>query len=160
MVQQFGSHLHIELQQRGVEFTQLFNSHAHLRPALLERMPPMEAIRRDNGSQQQQTQHNAVNGMMEVADLNTDDSTVNSDSVCFIIKISFLLNVSCSQFYSPNLYFMFCNRMLSLFFLVEMIQVELTQSVNNLILSLQYLSLLPLTIKIYLIYLVVCFYII
>lgn len=85
MVQQFGSHLHIELQQRGVEFTQLFNSHAHLRPALLERMPPMEAIRRDNGSQQQQNQHNAVNGLLDVADLNTDDSTVNSDSVCSVL---------------------------------------------------------------------------
>ncbi|XP_034248524.1 AP-1 complex subunit gamma-1 isoform X4 [Thrips palmi] len=87
MVQQFGSHLHIELQQRGVEFTQLFNSHAHLRPALLERMPPMEAIRRDNGSQQQQTQNNAVNGLLDVADVNTDDSTVNSDSNALLVLL-------------------------------------------------------------------------
>lgn len=42
----FGSSLHIELQQRGVEFTQLFGKHATLRSALLERMPPMEVTRR------------------------------------------------------------------------------------------------------------------
>lgn len=85
MVQQFGSHLHIELQQRGVEFSQLFNSHAHLRPALLERMPPMEVVRRDNGAQQnQQTQLASMNGVFDVTDVNADDSAVNNDSVCVI----------------------------------------------------------------------------
>ena len=39
----FGCHLNVELQQRGVEFSQLFTRHDSLRPALLERMPPMEA---------------------------------------------------------------------------------------------------------------------
>jgi hypothetical protein len=37
--------LHIELQQRGVEFSQLFRKYEHMRPALLERMPPMETAR-------------------------------------------------------------------------------------------------------------------
>nr|CAD7427264.1 unnamed protein product [Timema monikensis] len=46
----FGSHLHIELQQRGVEFSQLFRKYEHLRPALLERMPPMESGRQINGT--------------------------------------------------------------------------------------------------------------
>ncbi|CAB3365924.1 Hypothetical predicted protein [Cloeon dipterum] len=41
MVEQFGSHLHIEMQQRGVEFTALFSQYDHLRPSLLERMPPI-----------------------------------------------------------------------------------------------------------------------
>lgn len=87
MVQQFGSHLHIELQQRGVEFTQLFNSHAHLRPALLERMPPMEIVRRDNGTQpSQQTHHASVNGVLDVADPSTEDSAMNSDSVCYMFS--------------------------------------------------------------------------
>ncbi|XP_049816900.1 AP-1 complex subunit gamma-1 isoform X3 [Schistocerca nitens] len=45
IVESFGSHLHVELQQRGVEFTQLFRKFEHLRPALLERMPPMETAR-------------------------------------------------------------------------------------------------------------------
>ncbi|XP_048518884.1 AP-1 complex subunit gamma-1 isoform X1 [Dendroctonus ponderosae] len=45
VISSFRSSLHIELQQRGVEFSQLFGQHGHLRPALLERMPPMEVVR-------------------------------------------------------------------------------------------------------------------
>ncbi|XP_037085214.1 AP-1 complex subunit gamma-1-like [Pollicipes pollicipes] len=48
LVNGFGCHLNVELQQRGVEFSQLFTRHDALRPALLERMPPMEA--RTSGS--------------------------------------------------------------------------------------------------------------
>ncbi|XP_047988915.1 AP-1 complex subunit gamma-1 isoform X5 [Leguminivora glycinivorella] len=43
IIDTFGSHIHIELQQRGVELSQLYRQYAHLRPALLERMPPMDA---------------------------------------------------------------------------------------------------------------------
>lgn len=52
LIQSFGSHLNVDLQQRGVEFTQLFGSHNHLRPALLEKMPPMQISRiaTQNGS--------------------------------------------------------------------------------------------------------------
>lgn len=45
IISSFCSSLHIELQQRGVEFSQLFGKYSHLRPALLERMPPMEVVR-------------------------------------------------------------------------------------------------------------------
>ncbi|XP_015438717.1 PREDICTED: AP-1 complex subunit gamma-1 [Dufourea novaeangliae] len=45
IIDTFGSNLHIELQQRGTEFSQLFRKYDHLRPALLERMPPMETAR-------------------------------------------------------------------------------------------------------------------
>lgn len=45
IVDTFGSNLHIELQQRGIEFSQLFRKYDHLRPALLERMPPMETAK-------------------------------------------------------------------------------------------------------------------
>ncbi|XP_045515049.1 AP-1 complex subunit gamma-1 isoform X5 [Pieris brassicae] len=44
IVDTFGSHIHIELQQRGVELSQLFRQYANLRPALLERMPAMEVV--------------------------------------------------------------------------------------------------------------------
>lgn len=51
IIDAFGSHLNVELQQRGVEFSQLFKKYEYLRPALLERMPPMEVARtsHDNG---------------------------------------------------------------------------------------------------------------
>ncbi|EEB10075.1 conserved hypothetical protein [Pediculus humanus corporis] len=51
IIDTFGCHLNVELQQRGVEFSQLFKKYEHLRPALLERMPPMEVSRpiNDNG---------------------------------------------------------------------------------------------------------------
>lgn len=45
----FGTHLNIDLQQRGVEFTQLFGSYNHLREALLEKMPAM-TVNRMNGT--------------------------------------------------------------------------------------------------------------
>lgn len=45
IVEAFGSHVHMELQQRGVEFSQLFGKYDHLRGALLEKMPAMEASR-------------------------------------------------------------------------------------------------------------------
>ncbi|XP_055712406.1 AP-1 complex subunit gamma-1 isoform X4 [Phlebotomus papatasi] len=45
IIDAFGSHLNVDLQQRGVEFSQLFKTHSHLRPALLEKMPPMQINR-------------------------------------------------------------------------------------------------------------------
>lgn len=44
----FCSSLHIELQQRGVEFTKLFGKYSNLSSALLERMPPMEVARQND----------------------------------------------------------------------------------------------------------------
>ncbi|XP_026846574.1 AP-1 complex subunit gamma-1 isoform X3 [Drosophila persimilis] len=45
LITSFGSHLNVDLQQRGVEFTQLFGHYKHLRPALLEKMPAMQISR-------------------------------------------------------------------------------------------------------------------
>ncbi|XP_037938484.1 AP-1 complex subunit gamma-1 isoform X2 [Teleopsis dalmanni] len=45
LITSFGSHLNVDLQQRGVEFTQLFLTYKHLRPPLLEKMPPMQISR-------------------------------------------------------------------------------------------------------------------
>lgn len=45
MITSFGSHLNVDLQQRGVEFTQLFGNYKHLRPPLLEKMPAMQISR-------------------------------------------------------------------------------------------------------------------
>ncbi|TMW51599.1 hypothetical protein DOY81_003326 [Sarcophaga bullata] len=45
LITSFGSHLNVDLQQRGVEFSQLFGTYKHLRPALLEKMPAMQVSR-------------------------------------------------------------------------------------------------------------------
>lgn len=42
MIVSFSSHLNVDLQQRGIEFSQLFRDYNNLRPALLEKMPPMQ----------------------------------------------------------------------------------------------------------------------
>lgn len=49
IIQTFGTHLDIDLQQRGVEFSQLFGSYNHLRESLLEKMPAM-TISKMNGN--------------------------------------------------------------------------------------------------------------
>lgn len=70
IVDTFGSHLNIELQQRGVEFSQLFRKYEHLRPGLLERMPPMEGARPTNGSSF------LTNGETEDTETLTDDGNL------------------------------------------------------------------------------------
>jgi AP-1 complex subunit gamma-1 len=45
IIDAFGSHLNVDLQQRGVEFSQLFKDYNHLRDGLLEKMPPMQVSR-------------------------------------------------------------------------------------------------------------------
>ncbi|KAK6638408.1 hypothetical protein RUM44_008837 [Polyplax serrata] len=65
IIETFGCHLNVELQQRGVEFSQLFKKYEHLRPALLERMPPME-VQRPTGDNEPPI----TNGDMEEEDMN------------------------------------------------------------------------------------------
>ncbi|XP_078688688.1 AP-1 complex subunit gamma-1-like isoform X3 [Branchiostoma floridae x Branchiostoma belcheri] len=43
LMDQFGSSVDMELQQRSVEFAKLFKSYDHMRSGLLERMPPLDA---------------------------------------------------------------------------------------------------------------------
>lgn len=75
IINSFSSSLHIELQQRGVEFSQLFGKYAHMREALLERMPPMEIVRANPDDQQ-------LNYEIEDVDSQQNDSPVHqTDSV-------------------------------------------------------------------------------
>ncbi|XP_026463858.1 AP-1 complex subunit gamma-1 isoform X2 [Ctenocephalides felis] len=67
----FGSHLHVDLQQRGVEFSQLFREYSQLRPALLERMPPLQSIG------QQKNNENGDGLLDDVLNVH-DDSNVSS----------------------------------------------------------------------------------
>ncbi|XP_014246388.1 AP-1 complex subunit gamma-1 isoform X2 [Cimex lectularius] len=51
LIESFGSHVQMELQQRGVEYTQLFGKYSYLRSGLLERMPPLE-LQKSNATTQ------------------------------------------------------------------------------------------------------------
>ncbi|XP_065199481.1 AP-1 complex subunit gamma-1 isoform X2 [Planococcus citri] len=44
IMQIFACHIQMEMQQRGSEYSQLFAKYDNLRPALLERMPPLEVV--------------------------------------------------------------------------------------------------------------------
>lgn len=72
LIQSFGSHLNVDLQQRGVEFTQLFGSHNHLRPALLEKMPPMQISRiaTQNGGTYDENSPDLIENGLEEAESN------------------------------------------------------------------------------------------
>jgi AP-1 complex subunit gamma-1 len=59
IIDSFGSHLNVDLQQRGVEFSQLFKDFSHLRDGLLEKMPPMQVSRVS-----QHQQHNGYSSSM------------------------------------------------------------------------------------------------
>ncbi|XP_072389178.1 AP-1 complex subunit gamma-1 isoform X1 [Diabrotica undecimpunctata] len=76
IISSFCSSLHVELQQRGVEYSQLFGKYSHLRPALLERMPPMEITRT-------QTENQTNGDVSDSEPRSNEDSpqhNVNSDS--------------------------------------------------------------------------------
>ncbi|XP_050523176.1 AP-1 complex subunit gamma-1 [Daktulosphaira vitifoliae] len=55
MVASFTTHMHTDLQQRGIEYNQLFNRYDQMRDGLLERMPAMES------NKTQQSQWNETN---------------------------------------------------------------------------------------------------
>ena len=42
VVSSFGTHLNVELQQRGIEYAQLFTKHVNLRSGIMAHIPPME----------------------------------------------------------------------------------------------------------------------
>lgn len=81
IISSFCSSLHIELQQRGVEFTQLFGKYSNLRPALLERMPPMEVSRQS----EDQTNGDISDGDPKSAEDSPEHIISNSESVSYFI---------------------------------------------------------------------------
>lgn len=94
IIDAFGSHLNIDLQQRSVEFSQLFKAHDELRSALLEKMPPMQVTRvNQNADFMENSDGNELieNGI-DSGDLNT--MNIASDSVS-ISNIYYLIQ-SCS----------------------------------------------------------------
>ena len=89
IIETFGSHLDADLQQRGVEFGQLFRSQAGMRSQLLEPMPVLERDKtlggqtsgpslavRENGEPSVQPESQASSGLMDL--LGLDDGSSSS----------------------------------------------------------------------------------
>lgn len=79
--------MNVDLQQRGIEFSQLFRAHSNLRPALLEKMPPMQISRVSNQNGDSPEENG---GGVELIENGLDDfenvkGTPMSDSVSFFL---------------------------------------------------------------------------
>ncbi|KAK8742372.1 hypothetical protein OTU49_001833 [Cherax quadricarinatus] len=79
VVSAFGSHLNIELQQRGIEYSQLFTRHNHMRGPLLERMPPFEGTRAGT-EQDKATITNGVDTPLDNESLLNDLTSPNNNA--------------------------------------------------------------------------------
>lgn len=85
IINSFQTSIHIELQQRGVEFSQLFGKYGTMRNALLERMPPMEIAR-------QQSDDSPINNYeIEDVDQPTDSPVHQTDSVSIISTLVYMI---------------------------------------------------------------------
>jgi hypothetical protein len=60
IIDAFGSHLHVDLQQRSVEFSQLFKASKEIRLALLEKMPRMQVTRVSNRNESTEDNFNEI----------------------------------------------------------------------------------------------------
>ncbi|KAK3862477.1 hypothetical protein Pcinc_031662 [Petrolisthes cinctipes] len=85
VVSAFGSHLNIELQQRGIEYSQLFTRHNHMRGPLLERMPPFEGTR-PGTEQNKEAITNGLDTSPDSQNLLNDLSPINNNSNSKIAK--------------------------------------------------------------------------
>lgn len=81
MVASFTTHMHTDLQQRGIEYNQLFNRYDPMREGLLERMPAMESNRTQRSQWNDTIENIPSPSDLLVADVNSTETT---DSVIII----------------------------------------------------------------------------
>lgn len=105
-MQIFASHIHMEMQQRGSEYSQLFLKYEGLRPALLERMPPLE------------TSHNHQSGISEMTNGEQTPSPLSSDE----------LPISETESVQDSVSFCFDFKMKHFYYLLSKLTYELTSS--------------------------------
>ncbi|CAB4062291.1 AP1G1 [Lepeophtheirus salmonis] len=81
IVDTFGCHMEVDLQQRGVEFSRLFREHNNLRPAILESMPPLE---RDSSmyavDMSEPSNSASTNGLTETTAANNNNNNINNSN--------------------------------------------------------------------------------
>lgn len=110
IIDSFGSHLNVDLQQRSVEFSQLFKTHSNLRPALLEKMPPMQISRVSNQNNDLIDDNESEliqNGLDDNESKNLTTKLPASDSVSAVCNSKITIQYSNNRFFFFNLYFNF-----------------------------------------------------
>lgn len=65
VIKKYSRSLDVELQQRSVEYSQIFNKYDNLRPSLLEQMPLIESSRSKNILHENTPEENLLNGVAE-----------------------------------------------------------------------------------------------
>lgn len=107
MVASFTTHMHTDLQQRGIEYNQLFNRYDPMREGLLERMPAMES----NRTQQSQW-NDTIENISSPSDLLVSDviNTETNDSVnifvCFkLVKQVYYIIIFYQNYNNKNVTF-------------------------------------------------------
>lgn len=89
MVASFTTHMHTDLQQRGIEYNQLFNRYDPMREGLLERMPAMESNRTQRSQWNDTVENIPSPNDLLVTDV-TSTETNDSVSAFFITFNKFL----------------------------------------------------------------------
>ncbi|VVC33778.1 Coatomer/clathrin adaptor appendage, Ig-like subdomain,Gamma-adaptin ear (GAE) domain,Clathrin/coatomer [Cinara cedri] len=78
MVASFTTHMHTDLQQRGIEYNQLFNRYDQMRDGLLERMPAMESNRTQRSQWNETIENISSSNDLLVPDVNPETNDSNA----------------------------------------------------------------------------------
>lgn len=81
IIDTFGSHLNIDLQQRSVEFSQLFGPYNNLRESLLEKMPAMTISRINGTTANGEVELDSSSEKLVLTNNNNNTSKSNTDTL-------------------------------------------------------------------------------
>jgi len=87
MVASFTTHMHTDLQQRGIEYNQLFNRYDPMREGLLERMPAMESNRTQQSQWNETIENIPSPNDLLVTDVTSTETTSDSVNIFLIFLI-------------------------------------------------------------------------
>jgi len=98
MVASFTTHMHTDLQQRGIEYNQLFNRYDPMREGLLERMPAMESNRTQQSQWNETIENIPSPNDLLVPDVTNTETTSDSVKIYFFSLLKKINNNFVSYF--------------------------------------------------------------
>lgn len=98
MVASFTTHMHTDLQQRGIEYNQLFNRYDPMREGLLERMPAMESNRTQQSQWNETIENIPSPNDLLVTDVTNTETTSDSVKIYFFSLLKKINNNFVSYF--------------------------------------------------------------